>query len=133
MKIWLSAVLMIWTMGSASAADLRVVTLEQLDYYWEIAPERMVGALPPSARGTHAILERYGEVRLDYEVTIDREGVPRDFLFKSITPRAADPRPFIAMEQFFRYRPAASNPTASAVRLTASKRNFTPKSQRKVR
>ena len=122
-------VLLSVTPGAAPADALKQVTMADLDKYWILAPERMDGVMPAAARGAHAILQRHGEVRVEFELTIDSNGVPGDLEFKSITPGDADPRPFIAMQLFYRYRPGPDNPGAIPVRLSAEKKNFIPRAE----
>lgn len=104
------------------------VTEKELKRHWVVAEDLMPRTLPPMVRSAFGLVDKYGRITLDYEVTINEKGVPVDFKFKSITPSDIDPKPFIASVMWMRYKPAANNPTRQPVRLHGPLPFFTPKS-----
>jgi hypothetical protein len=94
--------------------------------YWQIAQDLMPPAMPPIVAAAGEIVKQRSRVILDYEVTINENGVPVDFQFKSIEPADVDPRPFTASIMFYRYRPAPGNAQRQPIRLHGPRVFFMP-------
>lgn len=110
----------------ARGAALIEVNYKTLNKYWIPSSTDMSATMPPLVQSAFSIMHKNERITLDYEVTINSKGIPVDFKFKSITPSDVDPKPFIAMVMFYRYRPAVQNTSRSAVRVHGPMPFFTP-------
>jgi len=111
--------------GSPSQTPL-VVDEDAVEDYWVPARELMPATMPPELRSTHATLEKYGTIWLDFELTIDATGTPRDIKFVAIEPSEVKPGPFLGRQMFMRYRPAPGNAARVPIRFRAHRKHWIP-------
>lgn len=109
----------------AQDAPLRVAA-KALNSYWLVDVAATPAQMPPITRSIHPTLQQHGRVTLDFEYTINAQGVPVDFQFKSIQPEGIDPKPFIAQTMFFRYKPGPDNPEGRPVRVYGPVPHYIP-------
>jgi hypothetical protein len=129
-RAWLLAVSLLavgMAPGFAAGKTPVDVTQDSLKRYWVVSQEDMSPVMPPLVGSTFAVIASHGRIVMDYEVTINAKGVPTDFRLKSITPKDVDPKPFIAMVMFYRYRPTPENIARVPVRLHGPLPFFMPR------
>jgi len=122
--------LLLLSTAAATGEPILVTSDKQLSRYWLPAPELMGAAVPPAARGLHAVVSRHGRIDFSFEVTIGADGVPSDLRVLSIAPAGIDPAPFVAWQLFQRWRPAAGNAARVPVRARLSQPQYLPASRR---
>ncbi len=124
-KVWVMLIgLAISSAGSAE--DLKIVDQGQFDRLWQVASERMSPVMPPLAMETTPLISEHGKIWVDREFAVDAKGKPSDYKLHSIEPAGVDPRPFIAMEMFLRYRPI-DGVAATPVRVRGRQIFHTPR------
>lgn len=113
---------------AADSVDRQTLVVDEKDFprYWELAPERTSGTLPPAARGIPEVLKKHGEVVLEFVYTIDHDGVPKELELISITPKDVDSRRFIAYQLSQRFRPGPDNKKGIPVRVRLVMPYFIP-------
>lgn len=92
------------------AAELPIVDRAEFDRLWRVAPERMAPTAPPLVIESGALIRKHGEIVIEHEFVVDEEGTPSRYKLHSIKPPDVDPRPFMALKLFWRYRPVDGVP-----------------------
>lgn len=124
----IAALSMVFFASSLAAQDAPIrVDAKELHRYWEVDVAATPAQMPPITRSIRGVLQQHGRVSLDYEYTINAQGAPGDFEFKSIQPEGIDPKPFIAQTLFFRYKPGPDNPEGRPVQVHGPSTHYIPK------
>ncbi|SDD58878.1 hypothetical protein [Aquimonas voraii] len=110
MRLSLTLILALLVAPPLSAAELPTVDRTEFDRLWRVATERMAPTAPPLAIETAQLIRKHGEIVIEHEFVIDGEGTPSGYKLLSIEPPDVDPRPFMAMAMFWRYRPVEGVP-----------------------
>lgn len=105
MRLSLTLILALLVWPPSRAAELPTVDRSEFDRLWRVASERMAPTAPPLAIETAQLIRKHGEIVIEHEFVVDREGTPSAYKLHSIEPADVDPRPFMAMAMFWRYRP----------------------------
>ena len=93
-------------LASAGMAESpRIVDQDEFKRLWRVASERMPATIPPLAREVGPLIRKHGQIWVDREFVVDAEGNPSGYKLHGIEPADLDPRPFMALEMFLRYRP----------------------------